>query len=369
MRIVFFGSPPFALPTLEAVLAAGHRVPLVVSQPGKPVGRKGDVTDPPVAARAKSLGIHVFQPATLKDDAALPRLAEASADVFVVVAYGKILAQRVLDLPRLGCLNVHGSLLPRWRGASPVQAAILAGDAFTGVSIMKMDAGMDTGPVYAARETRIGDEETAEELGARLAQMGADALVETLYFLEGEKGRGKGERSAETGAPSSTAGQFFSEGELPGATAPLMPRGIAGAGGTAPHPPSQKIFLPPVPQNDSLATYCPKIAREDGRVDWSRPGLELARRARAFTPWPGLFTFRRDMRLKLSGLSPVPREAFDARGGRETPGVLLEAGPRVVVACGEGAVSVATLQAEGRKPLPAAEFVRGERVAPGERWG
>ena len=181
--MVFFGSPSFSLPALEALLDAGHRVPLVVSQPGKPVGRKGDVTDPPVAARAKSLGIHVFQPSTLKDDAAVARLAEARADVFVVVAYGKILAQRVLDLPRLGCLNVHGSLLPRWRGASPVQAAILAGDPVTGVSIMKMDAGMDTGPVYAMRETRVGEDETAEELGGRLAQIGADLLVGTLYFL------------------------------------------------------------------------------------------------------------------------------------------------------------------------------------------
>ena len=141
------------------------------------------MTDPPVAARAKSLGIHVFQPATLKDDAAVARLAEARADVFVVVAYGKILAQRVLDLPRLGSLNVHGSLLPRWRGASPVQAAILAGDAVTGVSIMKMDAGMDTGPVYATRETRIGEEETAEELGARLAQIGARFTGGNAVFL------------------------------------------------------------------------------------------------------------------------------------------------------------------------------------------
>ena len=196
MQIVFFGSPSFALPALEALLAAGHRIPLVVSQPGKPVGRKGDVTDPPVAARAKSLGIHVFQPATLKDDAAVARLAEARADVFVVVAYGKILAQRVLDLPRLGSLNVHGSLLPRWRGASPVQAAILAGDAVTGVSIMKMDAGMDTGPVYATRETRIGEEEDSAALGARLAQIGADLLVETLNFLEGEWGKGSPQRLA-----------------------------------------------------------------------------------------------------------------------------------------------------------------------------
>jgi methionyl-tRNA formyltransferase len=315
VHVVFFGSPSFALPSLEALLAAGHRVLLVVSQPGKPVGRKGDVTDPPVAARAKSLGIHVFQPGTLKDDAAVARLARARADVFVVVAYGRILAQKVLDLPRLGSLNVHGSLLPRWRGASPVQAAILSGDAVTGVSIMKMDAGMDTGPVYATRETRIGEEETAEELGGRLARMGADALVETLGFLEGEEGRGA------------------------------------------------------LPQNSSLATTCPKISREDARVDWTRPAVELVRRSRAYTPWPGLFTFRRKTRLKLSGLSPVARDGFGARGSKESPGVLFEAGSRVVVACGEGAVSIATLQAEGKKRLPAAEFVRGERVAPGERWG
>jgi methionyl-tRNA formyltransferase len=305
--VVFFGSPSFSLPALEALLDAGHRVPLVVSQPGKPVGRKGDVTDPPVAVRAKSLGIHVFQPSTLKDDAAVARLAETRADLFVVVAYGRILAQRVLDLPRLGCLNVHGSLLPRWRGASPVQAAILAGDAVTGVSIMKMDAGMDTGPVYAMRETRIEQEESAEELGARLAAMGADALVETLSFLEGEGGRGL------------------------------------------------------LPQDSSSATTCPKISREDARVDWTRPALELVRRGRAFTPWPGLFTIRRSARVKLSGLSLV--------AGGSPPGFLLEAGPRLVVACGDGAVSIATLQAEGRKLLSAAEFVRGERVSPGERWG
>ncbi len=140
-------------------------------------------------------------------------------------------------------------------------------------------------------------------------------------------------------------------------------------GGTAPHAPSQKIFLPPVPQDDSLATYCPKISREDGRVDWSRPAAELVRRSRAFTPWPGLFTLRRNTRLKLSGLSPVSRDVSGARGSKESPGVLLEAGPRVVVACGEGAVAVGVLQAEGRRALPAAEFVRGERVAPGERWG
>ena len=315
MQVVFFGSPSFALPSLESLRDAGHTLTLVVSQPGKPVGRKGELTDPPVAVRAKSLGIQVFQPPTLKDDEAVARLRAAGADVFVVVAYGKILAQRVLDLPRLGCVNVHGSLLPRWRGASPVQAAILAGDPVTGISIMKMDPGMDTGPVYTTRETKIGEEESAEELGARLAQIGAASLVETLYFLEGEEGRN------------------------------------------------------PLPQNSSLATSCPKITREDARVEWTRPAIELARRSRAFTPWPGLFTLRRNTRVKLSGLSPVSRDSLGARGSKESPGVLLEAGPRVVVACGEGAVSIGTLQAEGRRALPAAEFVRGERVLAGERWG
>lgn len=317
MRIVFFGSPTFAVPTLEALRAAGHDIGLVVSQPGKPVGRKAEITDPPVASLAKSLGMHVFQPPTIKDDGAFSRLAAVRADVFVVAAYGKILARRVLDLPRLGCLNVHGSLLPRWRGASPVQAAILEGDAKTGVSIMRMDPGMDTGPVYMMRETAIGDDDDSASVGARLAEMGAQALIETLYFLEGEEGR------------------------------------------------------TPVPQDDSHATYCPKIDREDARVDWTRPAAELVRRARAFSPWPGLFTMRRNARLKLSHLSL----AVEGPGAREgaaassSPGTVLEAGSRIVVACGDGAVAVATLQAEGRKALRAADFVRGERVASGEIWG
>jgi methionyl-tRNA formyltransferase len=336
VKVIFFGSPSFALPTLESLRDAGHAIHLVVSQPGKPVGRKGEVTDPPAAARAKSLGIQVFQPPTLKDEAAVAALAAADADVFVVVAYGKILAPRVLELPRLGCVNVHGSLLPRWRGASPVQAAILAGDAVTGVSIMKMEAGMDTGPVYTMRETRIGEEETAEELGARLAMMGAQALVETLYFLESE-------------FPS--------------------PRGaVRAAEGPSPAP-SQQVFLPPNPQDSLLATTCPKITREDARVDWTRPAIELVRRSRAFTPWPGLFTLRRNARVKLSRLS-VDADNGGARAGAEesSPGTILETSPRLVVACGEGAVAIGTLQAEGRRALPAAEFARGERVLVAERW-
>jgi methionyl-tRNA formyltransferase len=347
VRVVFFGSPHFAAPSLEALAAAKHDVALVVTQPAKPVGRKALLTDPVVAAKAKALGVPVFQPPTLKDDSAVARLAEAQADVFVVVAYGKILPQRVLDLPRLGCVNVHGSLLPRWRGASPVQAAILAGDAETGVSIMKMDAGMDTGPVYSMQRTKIEEEETAEELGARIAGMGADALVDTLVFLEGEL-----------------------------VSASRDAREAAGRGGSTrfPSQPVSAISVPPIPQDSSCVTYCPKISRGDGRVDWSRPADDLVRRSRAFTPWPGIFTIRRKSRLKLSGLSvaasgPWTREGAKSPGG-VSPGALLEAGPRVVVACGEAtAVSIGVLQAEGRKALSAPEFVRGEHVSLGEVWG
>ena len=305
MRLVFFGSPDFAVPSLSALVAAGHEIVLVVSQPAKPAGRHGRPSDPAVARLAKSLSLPLFQPESLKPDEAVLRLAAARADLFAVAAYGKILSRRVLDVPRLYCVNVHGSILPRWRGASPVQAAILAGDRTTGVSIMKMEAGMDTGPVFAAEETAIGEGETAAALGARLAEIGARLLVATL--------------------------------EEPGRV--------------------------PVPQDDALATYCPKISREDGLVDWTRPAAELVRRERAFTPWPGLYTFRKKARLKLAGLSRVT----EGPSG-EAPGTVVSVSPSLVVACGDGRVAVGEVQAEGRRRLPAAEFVRGERVDPGEAW-
>lgn len=305
VRIVFFGSPAFAVTSLTSLLEAGHEIALVVSQPARPSGRSGAPTPPAVAHVAAERGLPLYQPESLKGDETARRLAEAGAELFVVAAYGKILPQRLLDLPRLGCVNVHGSLLPRWRGASPVQAALLAGDATTGVSIMKMDAGMDTGPVYAMRETPILEADTSETLGARLAEMGARLLVETLAQL---------------------------------------PRDAS-------------------PQDDSRATYGPKIAREDGLVDWTRPAAELVRRDRAFTPWPGLFTVRRKSRLKLAGLSLLGNES-----SRLPPGTVISVSPSLVVACGEGAVAVCELQAEGRRRLSAADFIRGERVVPGELW-
>ncbi|MCL4809256.1 MAG: methionyl-tRNA formyltransferase, partial [Thermoanaerobaculia bacterium] len=277
MRVGFFGSPDFALPSLEAVVAAGHEVVLAVSQPAKPVGRSGVPADPPVARRARELGLAVFQPPTLKDEGAFARLAGTEADLFVVVAYGKILAQRVLDLPRLGCVNVHGSVLPRWRGASPVQAALLSGDAETGVSIMRMEAGMDTGPVFAVARTPIGGGEDAGVLSGRLAREGAALLVATLPRI---------------------------------------------ADGTA----------VPVAQDDALATLCPKIRREDGQADFSRPAVELVRRLRAFTPWPGLFAFRAGKRVKL-----LQARESDGREGA-APGEVLAASDEIVVACGRGAL-------------------------------
>lgn len=305
MRVAFFGSPPFALPALEALAASGHQLALVVSQPARPAGRHARPADPPVAARAKELGLPVYQPETLRGDEPQGRLASAAADLFVVVAYGRILGPRTLALPRLMAVNVHGSLLPRWRGASPVQAALLAGDLETGVSIMKMDAGMDTGDVLASLRTPVLPEEDASGLSERLARLGAGLLVETL---------------------------------------PAVERGTAVA----------------VPQPAEGATLCPKVRREDGRVDWGLPAPALVRRDRAFRPWPGLFAFRSGRRVKLSGLSAV-----EASG---PAGTVLEAGERLVLACGEGAASVSSLTAEGRRELPAAEFVRGERVREGEVW-
>ena len=204
-------------------------------------------------------------------------------------------------------MNVHGSVLPRWRGASPVQAALLAGDAVTGVSIMRMEAGMDTGPVYAVSRTPIGESEDAGTLSARLARDGAALLVATLAKIAA---------------------------------------GEAGA----------------VPQDDALATLCPKIRREDGRADFTGPAIELVRRLRAFTPWPGLFAFRAGRRVKLLAACEV-----EGRTGA-APGEVLTAGAEIVLACGEGALSVTLLQAEGRRPLDAGAFARGERVLAGESW-
>jgi methionyl-tRNA formyltransferase len=311
LRVVFFGSPDFAVPTLEAV-AAVHDVALVVAQPDRPAGRGRALQAPAVKARAQELGLPVAQPERLKSDdgqALLERLRVMAPDVFVVVAYGKILPQAFLDVPRLGPFNVHASLLPRYRGAAPIQWAVINGDARTGVAIMRMEAGMDTGPIVAVRETAIGADETSGELFQRLAPEGARLLVETL---------------------------------------PMIVEGRA-------------FFRP---QDERWATTAPMLTKDDGRLDFSWPAARVAARARGVDPWPGAWTLLEGQPLKVFR----PRAVVPGASG--SPGEIVGLAPDgLVVRCGEGAVAFSELQLAGRRRLPAAAVLAGSPMAPGTRLG
>ena len=305
-RTAFFGTPEFAAASLDALLDAGVDVPLVVTQPDRPVGRHAELRPSAVGALAASRNIPTEKPETLKGNADLvARLREARPDAIAVVAYGRILPPEILGLPRLGCVNVHASLLPRWRGASPIQAAILAGDAETGVVTMRMEEGLDTGPVYLERRVAIGEHETAGELSGRLQLLGGKLLVETLEGL--------------------AAGR-----------------------------------LSPRPQSGALtgtATVCRPIRREDALVDWERPAAEILRRLRAFTPWPGLFTFLEGERVKILE-AEESRERLAAPPGSFD----LESGELVAGAGTGTAVRIRRLQRAGRKPVSGAEFARAARL-------
>jgi methionyl-tRNA formyltransferase len=298
MRVVFFGTPEFAVPSLEALLRSGAEVPLVVTQPDRPVGRHGQPRPSPVAALGASRGIQVLRPERVRDNAELlGELRAARADAIVVVAYGRLLPLAILDLPPLACVNVHGSLLPKHRGASPVQAAILAGDRETGVATMKMEEALDAGPIYLERRTTIGEAETAAELSARLAELGAGLLVETLRDLAA----GSLQARPQQGEPS----------------------------------------------------YCRTIRREDGEADWSRDAEELSRRLRAFTPWPGLHTFLDAERIKILEAQPRPSRIEGLPGA-----FTVDDGMLVVAAGGGTGLAITRLQREGRKPVAGAEFAR-----------
>jgi methionyl-tRNA formyltransferase len=309
-RIVFFGTPEFAVPTLAALAESGRRPLRVVTQPARPVGRghrRDRLQDPPVAAWARGHGLPVIQPEKVRDPAFLAQMAELDPDVAVVVAFGQIFPRDLLSLPRLGCVNVHASLLPRWRGAAPIQAAIASGDARTGVTTMLMEAGLDTGPMLLREETEIGPEETADELSRRLAEMGGRLLVRTLERLE--------------------------------------------QGG-----------LVPRPQDPEAATYAPRLTRDSGRVDWTRPAREIAGRLRAFTPWPGLSATLGGEPVKLVRVE-VLQEPTEA-----APGTFLGMRDgRLAVACGDGTVlGLAELQRPGRKALAGSDFANGERLRSGD---
>ena len=308
LRIVFAGTPEFSLPALDALHAAGHGIVAVYTQPDRPAGRGRAITASPVKLRARSLGVAVEQPSTLRNAETLARLAAHAPDVMVVVAYGLILPATALAIPRLGCINIHASLLPRWRGAAPVQRSILAGDARTGVTIMKMDAGLDTGPVLLARATEIGAGETAGSLHDRLAALGADAVVEAL--------------------------DGYASGRLA-----------------------------PVAQSGAGVSYAAKIRKEEAAIDWTHPATEIARQVRAFNPWPVAETRWRGQQLRVWEAAVVP-------GVRDaTPGLVLEAlGGSLVVATGEQALRLGRVQLAGRRPLTAAEFLNAHLPA-GDRLG
>jgi methionyl-tRNA formyltransferase len=306
MRVVFMGSPEFAVPTLRALLDA-EEVIAVVAQPDKPSGRGQRLVSPPVAQLARERGVELLQPQRARDPAFVARLGELAPDVAVVVAYGKILPQVVLDVPRHGCLNVHGSLLPRYRGAAPVQRAILHGETQTGVTIMRLDAGMDTGPMLLWRSVKIGDEETAGQLMTRLGGIGAEVMLVALSRL------------------------------------------AAGA-------------LVETPQDDARATMAPMLDKDAGRLDWTRPAREVKDRVRGVDPWPGAHTTLGGEPLKLWG-------ARLGEGSGAAGQVLGADRDGLVVACGEGAITIAELQAPGRKRLPAAAFFAGRPIPAGTVLG
>ncbi len=261
LRIVFAGTPEFSVPALDALASAGHALQAVYTQPDRPAGRGRVVGAGPVKRRALELGLDVQQPVTLKVSGAIAQLASYRADLMVVVAYGLLLPQAILDVPRLGCLNIHGSLLPRWRGAAPIHRAILAGDARTGVTIMQMDAGLDTGPMLLTRATGIGARETCGELHDRLAQLGAEAVVEAIEDW--------------------TAGR-----------------------------------IAPVAQPTEGVTYAAKIRKEEAVIDWSQSAVSIARQVRAFNPWPVAETRWRGDQLRVWQADPGRRIECDGRAGR-----------------------------------------------------
>jgi methionyl-tRNA formyltransferase len=305
MRIVFFGTPEFAVPSLRALLRERYQVVGVVTQPDRPQGRsRSALVAPPVKTEALAAHLPVLQPARPLGDVFLAGLKRLEPDLGVVVAYGHILRAEVLSLPQHGMINVHASLLPRWRGAAPIQHAILAGETETGISIMQMDAGLDSGPVLHKVATPIGPDETAGHLTARLAELGATALVDALSLLTGG-------------------------------------------------------FARPAAQDLKGVTLAPKIDRDSARLDWRRDAPSLARQVRAFDPAPGAWTTLDDAPLKLFGAVATPEHG--------EPGLVLAAGERLVVGCGDGALAVREVQPAGRTRLPVAEWARGRGIAAGAR--
>jgi methionyl-tRNA formyltransferase len=313
MRIVFLGTGAIGLPSLEALLASrDHEIVAVVTQPDKPVGRKMVLTPPQVKVRAQDAGVPVLQPERIRH--AIQELTALNADAFVVVAYGQILPRTVLDIPKLACLNIHASLLPRHRGAAPIQAAILDGDMETGVTVMWMDEGLDTGDMLLMEKIPIAPEDTGGTLHDKLAALAPRALMPALAMI---------------------------------------------AEGTAPR----------TPQDHTKATHVKKLERVHGHIDWSRSAEEIERLVRAFNPWPGTYAVITDagapgtsLSLKIHRAAVLPDAAACPTGGT----VVSDSG-RLLISCGTGVIELLEVQLEGKKRLPASEFLRGTKLEPGTR--
>ncbi len=296
MRVAFAGTPPFAARALEAIVAAGHLVPLVLTQPDRPAGRGLGLAPTAVAKCAAAHGIATVKPPSLKDTGAWQRLREIRPDVMVVAAYGLLLPPGVLEVPAHGCLNIHASLLPRWRGAAPIQRALLAGDEETGISIMQMEAGLDTGPVLLSMRTPIGAREAAGSLLQRLTELGATAIVEALARLADLKAE---------------------------------------------------------PQDDALATYAAKVSRADARIDWTQPAAYIDRQIRAINPVPGAEARVGEELIKVWLAEPVEMQAAPGE-------LIASQGGGLIVGCGQGALRLLEIQRPGGRRMPAAEFLRGK---------
>jgi methionyl-tRNA formyltransferase len=315
MRIVFIGTGEIGVPTLQALLKSEHEVVGVVTQPDKPFGRAQLVEPPPIkkalvsgapdaspAPTGRALPMAVLQPARIKDRQAIEEIRALQPDVIVVVAYGQILPGDVLEIPKIACLNLHASLLPRWRGAAPIQAAIAAGDRETGMTMLYMDEELDTGDILLQRTIDILPADTGGSLHDRLAKIAPEALLESLELL---------------------------------------------AKGSAPR----------IPQDDGLATYAPKLKREDGKIDWTGSADAIERKIRAFDPWPGAF-----MTISTNGAHNLKIFSATVVGLRGTPGEILKRENDLVVAAGKGALSLREVQLEGKRRMSAGEFLRGHRV-------
>jgi methionyl-tRNA formyltransferase len=308
-KTIFMGTPAFAVPSLTA-LAAAENVTLVATNPDRPAGRGNRIAPTPVKAEAERLGIPVFQPEKARHPDAIARFAEEKPDLIVVAAYGHILPKAILDIPKYGCINVHASILPRYRGAAPINWAVARGETKTGVTIMKMDVGMDTGPMLHVRELPIGDDDTAETIYPRLAELGAQALVEALQLLHDGK-------------------------------------------------------LVETPQDDALATMAPMLKKEHGKVDWTMGARDIRNLIRGLTPWPSVTASHGGKGLRLVEVSVVGEE-----GQAGAPGAIVSVGKEgVVVACGSGALRLDVVQPEGGKAMTSGAWALGRQLKAGDLLG